>query len=103
MPGMNAPRVCCGLAVLIVAGAAARAGAPGPGGLETGAFRWRTGAALVAAGSTAGSAAGQTWVAIKDPSVVRDGDRWHVFGTVRGQPRTHAIVHPTGCAVRSVT
>ena len=29
--------------------------------------------------------------AIKDPSVVRHGDRWHLFCTIRSQKRTHQI------------
>src|ERR1043166_2832125 len=28
---------------------------------------------------------------VKDPSVVRFGDRWHVFSTIRSQKRTHQI------------
>ncbi|HKB02660.1 MAG TPA: non-reducing end alpha-L-arabinofuranosidase family hydrolase [Gemmataceae bacterium] len=30
------------------------------------------------------------WHAVKDPSVVRFGDRWHVFVTLRGTKRSHA-------------
>jgi len=33
------------------------------------------------------------WVAVKDPSVVRYKDRWHVFCTVRGIERSHAIMY----------
>lgn len=30
---------------------------------------------------------------IKDPTLVQDGDRWHMFCTVRSQSRTHQIEH----------
>jgi hypothetical protein len=30
---------------------------------------------------------------IKDPSVVRHDDRWHLFCTIRGKERSHAIVY----------
>ncbi|MEM6391377.1 MAG: non-reducing end alpha-L-arabinofuranosidase family hydrolase [Planctomycetota bacterium] len=30
------------------------------------------------------------WIALKDPSIVRHHDRWHLFFTVRGRTRSHA-------------
>jgi hypothetical protein len=32
-----------------------------------------------------------TYFSVKDPTVVSNGGRWHVFATVRGQKRTHQI------------
>lgn len=37
---------------------------------------------------------GETYHSVKDPSIVHDGDRWHVFCTIRGQPRSHQIELP---------
>ncbi len=36
---------------------------------------------------------GINWHSIKDPTVVFHDDRWHIFATVRGKPRTHATVY----------
>jgi hypothetical protein len=36
---------------------------------------------------------GVEFISVKDPSIVRYGDKWHVFCTVRGPKRTHAIVY----------
>ncbi|MEM7698341.1 MAG: non-reducing end alpha-L-arabinofuranosidase family hydrolase [Verrucomicrobiota bacterium] len=33
------------------------------------------------------------WIAIKDPSIVQYEGTWHLFCTLRGHERTHAIVH----------
>lgn len=33
------------------------------------------------------------WIAMKDPSIVRHGGRWHLFCTLRGHRRLHAIVY----------
>jgi len=33
------------------------------------------------------------WISVKDPSIVRHGDKWHLFCTVRGPERSHAIVY----------
>lgn len=30
---------------------------------------------------------------VKDPTIVRFEDRWHLFATVRGKPRSHAILY----------
>lgn len=52
-------------------------------------FAWQASPPLVAARPLGGNA----WHAIKDPSVVRHNGRWHLFCTVRGQPRSHAVVY----------
>ena len=36
---------------------------------------------------------GENWHSIKDPTVVRHDGRWHLFCTVRGKQRSHAIVY----------
>jgi len=38
---------------------------------------------------------GENWISVKDPSVVWYKDSWHLFCTVRGQQRSHAIVYVT--------
>jgi len=35
---------------------------------------------------------GENWLSVKDPSIVRYNNRWHLFCTVRGLKRSHAIV-----------
>lgn len=52
-------------------------------------FRWSVSEPLLAPLARPGEEA----VSVKDPSVVFDGERWHVFCTVRGRPRTHRIEH----------
>lgn len=54
-------------------------------------FRWLASIPLVSPRNLPGMEA----VSIKDPSVVRYGDAWHLFCTVRGTPRTHAVVYLT--------
>src|SRR4030042_1671345 len=36
---------------------------------------------------------GVQFISVKDPSIVRHGDKWHLFCTARGLKRTHAIVY----------
>jgi hypothetical protein len=36
---------------------------------------------------------GENWLSVKDPSFVRYKDCWHLFCTVRGTKRTHAIIY----------
>ncbi len=38
---------------------------------------------------------GVQWIAVKDPSVVRYRDKWHLFCTVRGIERSHAVIYVT--------
>lgn len=47
--------------------------------IASGDFRWTTGGPVLATPL----AADEDWLAVKDPSLVRYGDRWHVFCTVR--------------------
>ena len=38
---------------------------------------------------------GENWISVKDPSIVRYKGKWHLFCTVRGTKRTHAIIYLT--------
>jgi len=51
--------------------------------------RWSYGPPVV----EARAAGGWDWVSVKDPSVVWSKDKWHLFCTVRGPQRSHAIVY----------
>ena len=53
-----------------------------------GRFQWRCSEPLIPVRDVPGI----TCVSIKDPSVVRFENRWHVFATIRGRERTHATV-----------
>ncbi|MEM6560586.1 MAG: hypothetical protein AAF656_03215, partial [Planctomycetota bacterium] len=33
------------------------------------------------------------WIALKDPSIVHHGGRWHMFNTLRGRQRTHGMTY----------
>lgn len=59
----------------------------GPG--STNGWAWKASGPLL----LPGPAGGETWLSLKDPSVVRHHDRWHLFCTVRGTRRSHAILH----------
>ncbi len=37
----------------------------------------------------------EDWIAIKDPSIVKHGGKYHLFCTLRGKKRSHAIVYNT--------
>ena len=84
------------MAVFVIAGVLlgdfARAESPSeklwPSAFETGRFHWVVGSPIVAARE---STPQMTYFSIKDPSVVRFEDRWHLFCTVRGRPRTHQV------------
>lgn len=52
-------------------------------------FRWNMGPALVSPRHVAGI----DCYSVKDPSVVRYEDRWHLFCTIRGRQRSHAVVY----------
>ncbi len=52
-------------------------------------FRWTTGQPLLLPRDVAGISC----YSIKDPSVVRYDNRWHLFCTIRGKQRSHAIVY----------
>ena len=38
---------------------------------------------------------GENWLSVKDPSIVRYKNKWHLFCTVRGTKRTHATIYLT--------
>lgn len=75
----------CLLAPLACAHAAAAGDLPAV--YDTGRFEWTAGGPLLEA-RPAGT---NRWVAVKDPAIVRDGGHWHLFCTLRGKPRTHAV------------
>ncbi|MBN1359306.1 MAG: hypothetical protein JW993_01885 [Sedimentisphaerales bacterium] len=52
-------------------------------------FRWSYGAPVVEAQAMGG----WDWISVKDPSIVRYQGRWHLFCSVRGPQRSHAIVY----------
>lgn len=52
-------------------------------------FQWRSSGPLL----TARDVDGWRWHAVKDPSIVRHDGRWHLFTTVRGTDRSHAIMY----------
>jgi hypothetical protein len=58
-------------------------------GLSAGEFQWSYGTPVL----EARAAGGWDWISVKDPSIVRYGDKWHLFCTVRGPTRSHAIVY----------
>jgi len=59
--------------------AAHDAAAEGWSAFQDGKFSWRAAGPLVAPQAGAGDPA----ISVKDPTIVRDGDRWHMFCTVR--------------------
>ena len=63
---------------------------PGPDNtLVSGDFRWTTLMPVLGPPQDAP----EEWIAIKDPSIVRFNDKWHLFCTVRGLKRSHAVVY----------
>jgi hypothetical protein len=75
-----------GLAMMVVL---AMATAGRGTGLSSGEFRWTYDSPVLEAKAVEGV----EFVSVKDPSIVRDGGKWHLFCTVRGPKRTHAIVY----------
>lgn len=61
--------------------------APPSSFLEDGGFAWQTGPAV----QSPASRAADPCFSVKDPTVVRFGDRWHLFTTIRSEKRTHQI------------
>ncbi|MEM6842244.1 MAG: non-reducing end alpha-L-arabinofuranosidase family hydrolase [Bacteroidota bacterium] len=55
----------------------------------SGNFEWTTGAPII----NTDQFGEDEWIAIKDPSIVHYGDRYHLFCTLRGHERSHAIVY----------
>jgi hypothetical protein len=58
-------------------------------GISGGEFRWSYGSPVLEARAVDGV----EFISVKDPSIVRQGDTWHLFCTVRGPKRTQAIVY----------
>lgn len=56
---------------------------------SSGDFQWTCGLPVLEARAVEGV----EFISVKDPSIVRFGDKWHLFCTVRGPKRTHAIVY----------
>lgn len=63
--------------------------ADGVVGISSMEFRWTYGPAVLEARAVEGV----EFVSVKDPSIVRDEGKWHLFCTVRGTKRSHAIVY----------
>ena len=62
---------------------------PGENQLLTGDFKWKTGGQIAAPVNTPGDSV----YSIKDPSIVRYNDKYHLFCTIRGQKRSHAVIY----------
>ena len=56
-----------------------------------GTFRWTTGAPVIEPAIIDG----EEWLSVKDPSFVQYGGKWHLFCTVRGTKRSHAVIYLT--------
>jgi len=57
--------------------------------LLTGDFKWKTGQLIAEPKNTPGDSV----YSIKDPSIVRYKDQYHLFCTIRGQKRSHAVIY----------
>ena len=89
---------CVGLMAVVAWGVVLRVGEAADGPPEdvrkkadehllAGRFRWTATGPLISPADRADDPCR----AVKDPSVVRANDRWHVFSTIRSQKRTHQI------------
>lgn len=56
-----------------------------PSPWESGAFRWKVGEPILSVSQDRLPATEQPWIAVKDPSVIRFNDHWHLFCTLRKQ------------------
>ncbi|MCC9643216.1 hypothetical protein LOC71_13105 [Rhodopirellula sp. JC740] len=54
---------------------------------ESGDFHWKVGPRLVSVNQEHFPDSEHPWVAVKDPSIVRYQDRWHLFCTLRNQSK----------------
>lgn len=52
-------------------------------------FSWTTGPPIL----DPGQLGVDEWIAFKDPSIVRHDGQWHLFGTLRGKTRSHALIY----------
>jgi Glycosyl hydrolase family 62 len=55
--------------------------------IQTGDFRWKVGPPVL----STGECPNDPCYSVKDPSIVRLGDRWHLFCTIKSLKRTHQI------------
>src|SRR6478735_8607144 len=55
--------------------------------VQTGDFRWKVGPPVLSAAERPNDPC----YSVKDPTIVRLGDRWHLFCTIRSLKRTHQI------------
>jgi hypothetical protein len=78
-----------GVVGLTVIAVLAATGADEGQGILSGGSHWTYGPAVLEARAVDGV----EFISVKDPSILRDGGRWHLFCTVRGPVRTHAIVY----------
>jgi Glycosyl hydrolase family 62 len=63
--------------------------APAAADDELASLRWQTPAPVLLPRNVAG----QPFHSVKDPSIVRYNGKWHLFCTVRGSKRSHAIIY----------
>jgi hypothetical protein len=66
-------------------------GAVPKGSVKTGEFKWIVSEPVLEPRALDGV----QWIAVKDPSVVRYRGEWHLFCTVRGIERSHAVIYVT--------
>jgi len=82
------------LAGLLAVGAAAGGQAGGEAAVSdllAGRVAWKVGPALL----TPQDSAADHHYSIKDPTIARYGDKWHLFCTIRGEKRSHLIEYIT--------
>ncbi len=63
--------------------------ATGQAPFSSGMFRWRTGVPILLPVDLTGD----TIYSVKDPSIVRYEGKWHLFTTIRGNNRSHAVLY----------
>ena len=59
--------------------------------LSTGSFSWAASRPVLEPMEVGG----ENWISVKDPSIIRYKGKWHLFCTVRGIKRSHAIIYLT--------
>ena len=79
------------LCSIALAGRTEASGSESGSGLVTGDFKWVVSEPVLAPTKLGGV----QWIAVKDPSPVRYKGQWHLFVTVRGIERSHAVVYVT--------